>query len=288
MSERHNSSTLVGTEASFQPLVLTVTYGCDVAAAVLLLVAWGRVNPAAWTLCLISSLTVALSNLHYQRTHTLTTIGMMPIALLSVLPPAVAGATAGTLPSMLRLVCAVLSIPLGALLVALLATCVRMRAAYRAHPKVSPTAALIVLGGAIKHGRPCQTLALRLDTALSYWQEAPSRQIVVTGGPTPDGSTTEAREMARYLRERGVRQACVLLEPTARNTRENIARSTELLDERGFSDQRCVVSSDYHLYRALRETRRLGQELTPIAAPTPPKSAVQQWCREALTIWFGR
>jgi uncharacterized SAM-binding protein YcdF (DUF218 family) len=112
--------------------------------------------------------------------------------------------------------------------------------------------------------------------------------VVVTGGTTPDGSTTEAREMARYLRERGVRQACVLLEPTARNTRENIARSTELLDERGFSDQRCVVSSDYHLYRALRETRRLGQELTPIAAPTPPKSAVQQWYREALTIWFGR
>ena len=288
MPDSRNSSTLVGTEASYRLLVLAVTYGCDVVAAALLFVVWSRVSPGIWALCLALFLACALSNLHYQRTHTLTTIGMMPIALLSVLPPAVAGATAGTLPSMLRLVCAVLSIPLGALLVALLATCVRMRAAYRAHPKVSPAAALIVLGGAIKHGRPCQTLALRLDTALSYWQEAPSRQIVVTGGPTPDGSTTEAREMARYLRERGVRQACVLLEPTARNTRENIARSTELLDEHGFSDQRCVVSSDYHLYRALRETRRLGQELTPIAAPTPPKSAVQQWCREALTIWFGR
>lgn len=288
MPDSRNSSTLVGTEASYRLLVLAVTYSCDVMAAALLFVVWSRVSPGIWALCLALFLACALSNLHYQRTHTLTTIGMMPIALLSVLPPAVAGATAGTLPSMLRVVCAVLSIPLGALLVALLATCVCMRAAYRAHPKVSPTAALIVLGGAIKHGRPCQTLALRLDTALSYWQGAPSRQIVVTGGPTPDGSTTEAREMARYLRERGVRQACVLLEPTARNTRENIARSTELLDERGFSDQRCVVSSDYHLYRALRETRRLGQELTPIAAPTPPKSSVQQWCREALTIWFGR
>ncbi|MBQ1841059.1 MAG: YdcF family protein, partial [Atopobiaceae bacterium] len=259
-----------------------------VVAVVFLLVAWGHVNPGTWTLCLVLFLACAISNLHYQRTHTLTTIGMIPIALLSLLPPAVAGATAGTLAPALRAVCAVLSVPLGALLVALLATCVRIRAAYRAHPKVSPTAALIVLGGAIKHGRPCQTLALRLDTALSYWQEEPSRMVVVTGGTTPDGSTTEAHEMARYLRERGVRQACVLLEPTARNTRENIARSTELLDERGFSDQRCVVSSDYHLYRALRETRRLGQELTPIAAPTPPKSAVQQWCREALTIWFGR
>lgn len=288
MPDSRNSSTLVGTEASYRPLVLAVTYGCDVVAVVLLLIAWSHVSPGMWALCLAPFLACALSNLHYQRTHTLTTIGMMPIALLSVLPPAVAGATAGTLAPALRAVCAVLSVPLGALLVALLATCVRIRAAYRAHPKVSPTAALIVLGGAIKHGRPCQTLALRLDTALSYWREEPSRMVVVTGGPTPDGSTTEAHEMARYLHEHGVGRACVLLEPTARNTRENIARSTELLDERGFSGQRCVVSSDYHLYRALRETRRLGQELTPIAAPTPPKSAIQQWCREALTVWFGR
>ena len=112
--------------------------------------------------------------------------------------------------------------------------------------------------------------------------------VVVTGGPTPDGSTTEAHEMARYLHEHGVGRACVLLEPTARNTRENIARSTELLDERGFSGQRCVVSSDYHLYRALRETRHLGQDLTPIAAPTPRASVAQQWCREVLTVWFGK
>lgn len=288
MSERHNSSTLVGTEAGFQPLVLTVTYGCDVAAAVLLLIAWGRVNPAAWTLCLIPSLTVALSNLHYRRTHSLTTIGMMPLAALSVLPPALAVATASVVPHGLRMFCLVLSVPLCILLVALLATCARLRATYRAHPEVSPTAALIVLGGAIRHGRPCHTLALRLDTAISLWREEPSRTIVVTGGPTPDGSTTEAHEMARYLREHGVGQTSVLLEPTARNTRENIERSTELLDERGFSGQRCVVSSDYHLYRAQRETSRLGQGLTPIAAPTPRTSVAQQWCREILTVWFGR
>lgn len=288
MPDSRNSSTLVGTEASYRPLVLAVTYGCDVVAVVLLLVAWGYVNPGTWTLCLALSLACALSNLHYQRTHTLTTIGMMPIALLSVLPPAVAGATAGTLAPALRAVCAVLSVPLGALLVALLATCVRIRASYRAHPEVSPTAALIVLGGAIKHGRPCQTLALRLDAAASLWQAEPTRTIVVTGGPTPDGRTTEAREMARYLQEHGVMRKRILLEPTARNTRENIARSSELLDDRGFCSQRCVVSSDYHLYRALRETRRLGRSLTPVAAPTPPASAPQQWCREALTVWFGR
>ena len=288
MPDSRNSSTLVGTEASYRLLVLAVTYGCDVVAAALLFVVWSRVSPGIWALCLALFLACALSNLHYQRTHTLTTIGMMPIALLSVLPPAVAGATAGTLPSMLRLVCAVLSIPLGALLVALLATCVRMRAAYRAHPKVSPAAALIVLGGAIKHGRPCQTLALRLDTALSYWQEAPSRQIVVTGGPTPDGSTTEAREMARYLREQGVAPSHVMLERKARNTRENILNSCELLEQRGITGQRCVVSSDYHLWRALRDARSVDADLTPVAAPTPMASIPQQWCREVITILAGR
>lgn len=288
MPGNRNSSTLIGTEASLRPVVLAVTYGCDAVAAVLLLLALGRVSPAAWALSLALALVGALSNLHYRRTHTLTTIGMMPIAALSVLPPAVALATADATPAALRTLCLALSAPLCLLLVALGTTFALLRASYRAHPEVSPTAALIVLGGAIKHGRPCQTLALRLDAAASLWQAEPTRTIVVTGGPTPDGRTTEAREMARYLQEHGVMRKRILLEPTARNTRENIARSSELLDDRGFCGQRCVVSSDYHLYRALRETRRLGRSLTPVAAPTPPASAPQQWCREALTVWFGR
>jgi uncharacterized SAM-binding protein YcdF (DUF218 family) len=94
--------------------------------------------------------------------------------------------------------------------------------------------------------------------------------------------------MARYLQEHGVMRKRILLEPTARNTRENIARSSELLDDRGFCGQRCVVSSDYHLYRALRDGRSLGIDLCPVAAPTPSGSVPQQWCREVLTILFGR
>ena len=75
---------------------------------------------------------------------------------------------------------------------------------------------------------------------------------------------------------------------TARNTRENIERSCELLDACAFGGQRCVVTSDYHLLRALFEAQQVGVALVPIAAPTPPGTALQQWCREVLTILAGR
>ena len=164
----------------------------------------------------------------------------------------------------------------------------RLRRTYTARPAIEPNAALIVLGGAIKGGRPCKTLARRLDTACVLWHQQKSLTLVVTGGPTPDGRTTEAREMARYLRQHGIAAAAIIAEPTARNTHENIACSCALLAERGFSGQLCVVSSDYHLWRACRDGRSLGITLTPVAAPTPVASIPQQWCREVLTILSGR
>ena len=94
--------------------------------------------------------------------------------------------------------------------------------------------------------------------------------------------------MACYLHELGVDDASIVRERRARNTHETIALSCELLDKLGFDGQRCVVSSDYHLWRALRDARKLGFELTPVAAPTPRASIPQQWCREALTIMSGR
>ena len=165
---------------------------------------------------------------------------------------------------------------------------VRIRSCYRRRPTIEPDATLIILGGAIRGGQPCLTLARRLDVAIRYAHSHPSATLVPTGGPVPEKPYTEADVMARYLREHGVAAERILPETRALNTRQNIANACALLDGRNIHTQRCVVSSDYHLWRALRVARAVGVELTPIPAPTPWAGRPQQWCREALTIISGR
>lgn len=282
------TSTLLSVERSLRPLVLLLTFGCAALAVFLLASTLRSVPPAPWIACAILAALPALSNLHYLLTHELTTIGMIPVALLSLISALVLGLLGQTQSTPGWVACLAGLVALAGVAAVFALWLIRLRRAYQTNPPVSDTAYIIVLGGAIKNGRPCQTLARRLDIAARYWRERPTRTLVVSGGPTPDHATTEADVMARYLREQGVDPARIVLERQARNTHENIALSCKLLDEAGSTDQRCVVSSDYHLYRALRDARAIGVSLTPIAAPTPPTSAAQQWCREVLTVLFSR
>lgn len=288
MSDTSRTSTLFATERAMRSRVLACCAATTIGSVALLAYALSHAPLPWWLACTLAALTPVLSNAHYLRTHSQTTVGMIPVALAGLLPSCACAATSAPASSALRMAC------IGATVILLtLATIFawwfwRLRRTYTTRPAVEPGACLIVLGGAIKHGRPCRTLVRRLDTALGLWRQNPGLTIVVTGGPTPDGRTTEAREMARYLRKRGVPNTAIIQEPTARNTRENIERSHALLAKRNFAGQLCVVSSDYHLWRACRDARTIGVSLTPIAAPTPTASIPQQWSREVLTILSSR
>ena len=284
----NRTSTLLAAERALRPWVLGITWGsCALVAAAL---GWTlpRLPLATWLACALPALALEASNLQYQRSHINTTIGMIPVALFALITPCIACLCTGQLAPLARITLIALVLLLAAVLGVFLVWAYRLRSTYASHPQVSPTATLIVLGGAIKRGRPCETLARRLDVAARLWHESNTRTIVVTGGPTPKGDTSEAAVMAFYLLQQGVNNPSIVLEPKARNTQENIQLSCALLDQRGNTEQRCVVSSDYHLWRALRDAQALGIELIPIAAPTPRASILQQWCREILTILFGR
>ena len=279
-----DSSTLAMSEAAWEGRIRTLCTACAVASCALLAASARAGRAPLWPACALASLALHASNARFLAVHRRTTVGMGPLALFGLLPATCSVALAASLPPALRLPCAALSLALALLLAVFLWWFARIRLAYRRHPPVAADAALIVLGGAVRNGRPCETLARRLDVAARLWREGPRRTIVVTGGPTPDGRTTEAQAMARYLAEAGVPARSLVIEPEARNTRENVLRSCQLLDERGTTSQRCVVSSSYHLWRACREARLLHTDLTPIPAPTPAASVPQQWCREVLTI----
>lgn len=285
MATRHDTSTLSWTERELRPLV---TRACVLATLVeltllALSLATGAARPT-WAACALLSLALTATNLRYQLMHGHPTIGMMPVALFALLPATVAAIRAPDMPAALRAGCFALLLVLALVTLGFGLCFARLRMSYHARPPVAPDAVLIVLGGAVRQGRPCATLARRLDVATRLWHESPRRTIVVSGGATPDHTTTEADVMADYLRRQGVDEASIVRERRARNTRENVARSLSVIWDLGISGQACVVSSDYHLFRALRDARDMGVELTGIPAPTPLPSALQQWSREALTI----
>ena len=295
---RHTrTSTLEGSERRWRPAVYPV---CAVSLALgvtFLACAFpdGASRPSTylWVACALAFATLTASNAAYLARHPgRPTIGMMPVAVASAgaaAAPLAASATGAATP--LR-ACAIVALALGV-------TCfsafgclfVKMRAAYANAPAPGEKSVLIVLGAAVRGGMPCQTLARRLDVAANLLLGHPHRMAVLTGGASTarPSEPTEAEAMARYLRERGVPATQLLLEPRAANTRQNVSFSLEVVRESGLAGrQLCVVSNDYHLWRALRCARRQGVELVPVAARTPRVSALQQWCREALTILAGR
>lgn len=246
----------------------------------------GTARCGIWVVSLIGWALPTASNLRYWVSHDKPSMGMVLPALASLALPCGCALLYARVSLVVRL----------ALWLAFAASCAtivlcavwfsRLKSVYSNPATVPSDAIIIVLGGTIRDGRPCLSLQLRLDEAWRRWQEAPGRTLVLTGGAVPDDTLTEADYMARDLVARGVPADHLLLESQARNTAQNIRYSMELLEQSGMSGTLCVLTSDYHLYRAITEGRACGIELVPIPCPTPPKSRVQQWCREILAILF--
>ncbi len=275
-----HTSTLAHTEKTLTPLVWAVWVACTVAGVALL---WLHTEPWA----LLAWMAPVVSNVIFFAQHRRVSVGMTPPAVAS-LAPAAASALLGTPTGIVHTACVVALVLSGAVIALFGHWFARLWTASHRGATVAEDAVIIVLGGAVVGGRPRPTLALRLDTAGVLALGHPHRTLVLTGGPLHNGPGTEAQAMARYLRDKGIPTRQLLLEEAARNTRENIKNSCALVAGTGRDGQLCVLTSDYHLYRALREGRALGIELVPLPAPTPVGGRLQQWCREVLTILVGR
>lgn len=299
-TDRDATSTLVGNERRFAPVVLAVHCACATAGLLALarVAVCNALRPtvpatpvlvAALLPCLFAWTLLTCSNVRYLLQHDVPTVGMIPPSVVSLGPaalPALVAQAAGVASDEASLV----ALHAAALLASVATAAfmawwfMRLRSAYSPAPPVAPDAVVFVLGGAVRDDAPGATLALRLQTAWQVWQRHPQATLVLSGG-TPQGTgASEADVMARFLKEKGVPEAALLLETHALNTRENLLLSLELANEAGLGGQRCVLSSDYHLYRACRIARQLGAEFVPIPAPTPAASLLQQWCREVITV----
>ena len=118
--------------------------------------------------------------------------------------------------------------------------------------------AILLLGYELDgQDRAAQELCLRAQAAARAYAQGMAKVIVACGGAAPGHDITEAAVMARLLREAGVPEGAVVLEDQSQNTMENMRFAAQKLG--GEKDRRVlVVTSDYHLRRAVMTARRVG------------------------------
>lgn len=127
--------------------------------------------------------------------------------------------------------------------------------------------AILILGHRLEPGdRPSDDLIRRIDCAVECWKSTNAPVIMPCGGITIGHSRTEAEIMKELLIARGVPAEIIQLEDRSRITLENIRNAKALLGE---GKHAALVTSDYHLERALDECRRAGLDVHGIGVPTP-------------------
>ncbi|MGI6687354.1 MAG: YdcF family protein [Christensenellales bacterium] len=146
-------------------------------------------------------------------------------------------------------------------------------------PRPGPAEAMIVLGAQVDpDGKPSVQLEWRLSAALDVYQQKRT-PMVVTGAQGADEPRTEASVMADWLVERGVSREDIRLDETSFNTRENIANAMKFMP--GVKDV-LIVTSDYHLPRAMQIARDQGLNPSGIGSPIKQEYWLKNHLRETL------
>jgi uncharacterized SAM-binding protein YcdF (DUF218 family) len=138
--------------------------------------------------------------------------------------------------------------------------------------RVPATDAVVVLGGLLHipaTARPDTELTEssdRLWMAARLYRAGKAPLIVLAGGNIPllgEVGMSEARAAAGLLHEWGIPKEAILLEERSQNTHENAVLSKSILDSRG-AKRILLVTSAYHMPRAVAIFRRVGVDLFPV------------------------
>ena len=134
-------------------------------------------------------------------------------------------------------------------------------------PPIGEYDAIIVLGAQVKpDGEPSLQLQWRIDAAAKAWQER-NALIVVCGAQGSNEPAPEAHVMRDELIKQGVPADMILMDDHSFNTRQNIANAVKLLEGHDVAHV-LVVTSDYHLARAMAIAEDAGLSASGVGAPT--------------------
>lgn len=133
-----------------------------------------------------------------------------------------------------------------------------------AGPWTDPTGhVLVVLGGSIlDDGTIGQNSYWRSAYAALAFRRGQYESVVLSGG---GDSMPVAEAMRTFLQCSGVPSAVIRVEARSRNTRENALFVKPILDRQ--SGAKVLMTSDYHMFRAVRTFRKIGLTVTPHPIP---------------------
>jgi uncharacterized SAM-binding protein YcdF (DUF218 family) len=138
---------------------------------------------------------------------------------------------------------------------------------------------IIVLGAQVKpDGEPSVQLRWRLDRAREVYDASPC-YIVVTGGQGSNEPAPEGDVMRAVLVSEGVPEKHVFSDPLSVNTQQNLDNAWEILSRLG-CQKPVVVTSDYHLPRAMQMMRDMGLE--PQGAGSLCRPGIRFWLKNHL------
>ncbi|ENG4425757.1 YdcF family protein [Listeria monocytogenes] len=152
--------------------------------------------------------------------------------------------------------------------------------------KPSDNADTVLILGAKVNGdpaEPAEVLKERLDAAVTYLNENPTMQVVVSGGQGEDESASEASVMEEYLVNKGITRSRIKIEDKSRRTEENIKYSKGKFN----LGKTVIVTSDYHMYRALMLAKRQGLDASGLPAKSQSVIKIKNMMRETLSITYA-
>jgi len=97
----------------------------------------------------------------------------------------------------------------------------------------------------------------RARQALLAWQTGGFKKIVISGGEGPG--------ILNFLVVEGVPREAIVAEWQSHSTRENAIETAKLIQD--MPGKKVLLTSDFHMVRAVRVFRKLGIDVTPMPVP---------------------
>lgn len=125
------------------------------------------------------------------------------------------------------------------------------------HHDTTSVDAIVVMGAAQYDGVPSPLLESRLEHALDLWKQKQAPVIAVTGGKQAGDRFTEGDTSRRWLTDKGVPLAAIIVESVGSSTWESVENLAQLLNNANVRSV-VVVSSSWHVQRAELSLDELG------------------------------
>lgn len=142
------------------------------------------------------------------------------------------------------------------------------------------TDAIIVLGAQVyADGSLSPQLELRMEAALASYRENP-RPVICCGAKGANEPDAEGAVMSKWLLAQGVPAEHALSETHSFDTIQNLQNAIQMLPED--AEKVTIVTSDYHLPRAMQLARDQGLSAEGLGSPCKPEYWVKNHFREVL------